>query len=830
MKTKSAIAVLFVLVIIIAGVFLLGGGSGGDDGTLNGNTTNGTNGTPTVGTANGGGGSGGSGSGSGTNGSGSGTGTPTGGSGSGSGTGTSGGTGSGGGSNNLGGGGAGGTGPWSSGGVCGASCGPLFGNWQTGGNGFSWNLEGLGLSSGPTGSNQNPGGNTSQYTLPGYVGYTGHNDNNYRKIWSEDAEKEGTEGLYTGGETTDQKIQNYKQGNYDTSEEEQVKTFLNYSDWQWERTTQLADDWNKDNVDNYDSGGMDLSRAPRGTYVQDSGPVKDAFVRFYSIQQSTRIRKADPTNADPAVQKLILSSGGIGLGPAKTFVKPDGKVLAVTDYRINHSYSDTSGAGYPKYDYWVANDKATVVLYAQGKKDSNGNRPEVPIGTDIASDGVAKIDYTGVTASQLPGINVVDRFKLEVYVSGDIKEEKTTKVSHTHDSNNDNNDGSNDDSSSDSPPPCETGSWYGPATGCATISISGSAPGTTGGVPLSDDDGTVDTDLRTESTTTVVNSFNRSFSRTENVQVVQSDPQAQVAKMPDGTMQIYINTSGYWSRIYMPDNGYVKNIWSFYGRSKFGWGDRYAEYNGTNDPNMTNGSLLRPTRIFLLPPEYTTIKSPDTNATLEVTQWSYDVPAPRMYENVSLAQPMQYNRPQNLLITFPKYQPQVETTAVTVDESQDLTYDRKVSPHNVKVSMNIVDANPSNDTATVRVMVTDKETGAPVRTRPNTLEVQNKDVSTNSSGMWVGEVSYPFDGYIEAEFKPKPWYSVTGQPYTGDADDSVTVTSQTKSDNLFFVALDFLIRLLALCFPLLLILFVGDKITSLDLWPPWRGFTEYKWE
>lgn len=124
---------------------------------------------------------------------------------------------------------------------------------------------------------------------------------------------------------------------------ETVRALANATDATFDRPPAAVGEWNAGDHADFDPGGIDRSVHPAGANLTDVGPVRDAYVRVFSVGPSTVVHRANRT---------------------VTYVASSGTVRAVMDYRVAVPADNTTGPR--RVNYSVERSTVSVELLVNG--------------------------------------------------------------------------------------------------------------------------------------------------------------------------------------------------------------------------------------------------------------------------------------------------------------------------------------------------------------------------------------------------------------------------------------------------------------------------------
>ncbi len=149
---------------------------------------------------------------------------------------------------------------------------------------------------------------------------------------------------------------------------------------------------------------------------------------------------------------------------------------------------------------------------------------------------------------------------------------------------------------------------------------------------------------------------------------------------------------------------------------------------------------------------------------------------------------------------------------VDVDVDPDTVLDVPVSESNLSVAI----LNRSDDSVTVSVRLRNAESGAPINTdsRDGFVLVQGQRFNTTDNGTVEATVPRRIGG-VTARYHPESWWR-TQRGYVGD-----TAVASLYSVELLIVSILFELAVPVSLF--LLAVYMIDRITGWQIWPPWRA-------
>ncbi|WP_415380525.1 hypothetical protein [Halosimplex sp. TS25] len=310
---------------------------------------------------------------------------------------------------------------------------------------------------------------------------------------------------------------------------------------------------------------------------------------------------------------------------------------------------------------------------------------------------------------------------------------------------------------------------------------------------------------------------------TENVTVSDSidvteynlDVSGSYARFPDGDLGIFAFKHDPWLGYELP-GGRINGIWRFYSARDPGWDNLVT---ATAEGVSVNHSTVHPLQVSAYPIKTGPTASPaDTVSIQDAYGWEYDPPSlPSTVHLDVLDQPYQGS-----FMIAARFQTPNQTVAdltayglvngVKTETDPD-AYD-EIPIHRSNLTLDVLNTTSKN--ATVRVTLTDAQTGAPIATeeREGYVVLAGEPVQTGSDGTLTKTIDRPA-GAINARYEPKSWW-LHSTGYVGDSDaSSVQGTVLTLVRWFYRAGVPVALFLLAV--------FFIDRIAGMPVWPPWRG-------
>lgn len=287
------------------------------------------------------------------------------------------------------------------------------------------------------------------------------------------------------------------------------------------------------------------------------------------------------------------------------------------------------------------------------------------------------------------------------------------------------------------------------------------------------------------------------------------------ATFPDGDLGLVLYKNRPWLGYSLP-NGGVRGVWRFYAARNEDW-DSLVTVSDTG--REVAHSPLHPLQVHAYPFEHG--PSPEPAWTVKLTEtFGEETGAPTLPEDVLLdvvTEP--YLASYGMVTRTDTTEHDLEDVravglvqGVTIDVEPRMVADIPISRSNLTVEIE----NQSGESVTVKVHLSDNETGEPISTasREGYLVVQDRRVNTTSNGTVIATVPRRIGG-VTARFEPGSWWRST-HGYTGDTD-----VASLHSAELLLISVLFELAVPVSLF--LLAVFMVDRITGWRIWQPWRA-------
>lgn len=302
----------------------------------------------------------------------------------------------------------------------------------------------------------------------------------------------------------------------------------------------------------------------------------------------------------------------------------------------------------------------------------------------------------------------------------------------------------------------------------------------------------------------------------DSVRVVTSDPEPSVTvgEYPDGDLEIVVNGTTPW-RGYAYGNAYVSGIWRFYTARDSNW-DELVVRNAT--ATTTRHSPLHPLQVNAFPSKTGVRGTPSESVSvLEIS--GRELTAPSLPGGVTLdVVSGQYTTSDGVVARIDT--DGFDRSKLAIDglvrgDAVDLSTEQieTVSIRPSQLDLRVL--NTTDERVTVRTRLQDEATGDPINTaeRDGYVEVAGQQVNTSGNGTVTTTVARQ-PGGITAKYEPGPWWR---------ADRAYTATTDTVAlggSGIAIVTILFQLGIPVALF--LLAVFLVDRSTGMDIFPPWR--------
>ncbi|WP_436927660.1 hypothetical protein [Halosimplex amylolyticum] len=293
------------------------------------------------------------------------------------------------------------------------------------------------------------------------------------------------------------------------------------------------------------------------------------------------------------------------------------------------------------------------------------------------------------------------------------------------------------------------------------------------------------------------------------------DVSGSYARFPDGDLGIFVYKDDPWLGYELP-GGRINGIWRFYSARDPGWDQLVT---ATADGKSVDHSPIHPLQLSAYPIKTGPTASPvETVSIRDVYGWEYQPPSlPGTVHLDVLEQPYRgsfrlaahFQTPNQTISDLTAYGLVHGVKTDTDPEAYE-----EIPIHRSNLTLDVL--NTTSETATVRITLTDAQTGDPIATeeRDGYVMLAGERVQTGSDGTLTKTIDRPA-GAISARYEPKHWW-LHSIGYVGDSDaSSVQGTVLTIVRWIYRAGVPVSLFLLAV--------FFIDRITGMPIWPPWRG-------
>jgi hypothetical protein len=287
-----------------------------------------------------------------------------------------------------------------------------------------------------------------------------------------------------------------------------------------------------------------------------------------------------------------------------------------------------------------------------------------------------------------------------------------------------------------------------------------------------------------------------------------------VGRYPDGDLGLVVYKNQPWLGYRVPD-GEVRGIWRFYSARDTEW-DRLV--HSTREGDQVTNSPAHPLQVNAYPIATGPTATPARNVTLLGT-YGETVAPPTLPDNVRLdLKEEPYTASYGIAARVETSKP-LETVqarglvrGVTVTRSMDAFSRVPIRESNLTLQI----LNQTEETVVIRAHLRDNQTGTAIATdqRDGTLVIGGQRANTTLSGTVTVTVNRPLGG-VSARYEPGDWWA-----------NKVGYTASTDTVALQGSTLALISRLFTLLIPVVLFLlavYLIDRITRWNIWPPWRG-------
>ncbi|WP_338901839.1 hypothetical protein [Salinibaculum marinum] len=284
-------------------------------------------------------------------------------------------------------------------------------------------------------------------------------------------------------------------------------------------------------------------------------------------------------------------------------------------------------------------------------------------------------------------------------------------------------------------------------------------------------------------------------------------------RYPDGDLGVVVYKNQPWLGYEAP-TGSVRGSWRFYSARETGW-DTLAETSSSG--STLRHSPLHPLQVTAFPMETGPTPAPRANVSL-IESFGVNTTAPTLPPNVQLDVPEDsYTASYGLASRLHAANYSLSRLSALglvrgVETSLRPESFSEIPFHRSNLSLDVLNA--SAETTTVRVSLRDRETGDPIETqsREGYVLVDGQRINTTANGTALVTLAGDRTS-VSARYEPERWWDVN-PAYTGDS--TIVYTGGST--------LQVLSVLYQTSIPIglfLVAVFLIDRITGWDIWPPW---------
>lgn len=529
-------------------------------------------------------------------------------------------------------------------------------------------------------------------------------------------------------------------------------------DYPFGRPPEAVETWNAGDHQEFPRTDANTSVYPPHVNLTDEDWIKDAYIQLFAIQPSTITH--------------------VAAADTRHYIRPSGKVLGTTDYRIDflpeerHDYNPPSPAP----------GETVLVEEVVTRRLVNHEMSNITLRADgdpVAVTGpthTPRFAYTGLPQS-------TERLSLSVTISATLKQTTRRKYRAAHKD-------------------CETRPVAGNNTTTVTECV-------------------VD---YTTFWTTEVDYLNRETTvrDTTTVDIYDLSPMATRATFTDGRRALAVNrsTGDPWAA-YTTAQGTVHNLWHFYSTRNQHWDTLVVS---TKSGTTHRSSNAIPLHVHAFPSAGGAYTRSGFGG-LEVTEtWGSDRSAPVLPDPITVPVVSGTYRQRSVVVAQSDGEiapdGRVTVSGLVRGTETTTTVSRTRRQRATTLDVTLLDVNRSAGTVTVRVSLHEAATAQPIglRSRPGVIVVHGVTVEPGASGTAV--VTVPLaSGLVTATYKPGAWWT-TDPVYAPARATAGLPTAWPTPIRLLTTG----VTLLAWLSPLLLAIYLLDRLlTKGRLWPPWRN-------
>ncbi|MFW6437278.1 MAG: hypothetical protein ACOCYZ_06560 [Halococcoides sp.] len=283
------------------------------------------------------------------------------------------------------------------------------------------------------------------------------------------------------------------------------------------------------------------------------------------------------------------------------------------------------------------------------------------------------------------------------------------------------------------------------------------------------------------------------------------------ADYPDGTTALAVTANRPWLG-YSTDQGNVTGTWRLYSARDPSWDT--LEYARENDTTQRH-SPLHPLQVNAFPMATGASAAEPTARVVATDGERYE--APTLPENVELGVPNgTYTGSRTIVTRLPEAVSEIRARGFVRGQSTTVdTADFETVPIH-RSNLTLAVRNDSRSTTRIEVHLRDAATGDPIDTadRDGFVVIDGERVNTTDDGTAL--VTLDDSGtFVSARYEPGDWWDHD----RGYVEDSVTLSLGGPSLHVLVAVFRFAVPVGLF----LLAAYLIDRITTWQLWPPWRG-------
>ena len=288
-----------------------------------------------------------------------------------------------------------------------------------------------------------------------------------------------------------------------------------------------------------------------------------------------------------------------------------------------------------------------------------------------------------------------------------------------------------------------------------------------------------------------------------------------IAEYPNGDLGLVVYKNQPWLGYQLP-NGDVRGVWRFYSARDTDWDTLVYS---SDDGERTTHSPLQPLQVNAYPIETGPTPSPRQNVTI-LDVYGTSTSPPTLPSNIHLDVLKDSYTASYGIATRATADEQPETVrawGLVRSAGAERPADEFVRIQIFKSNLTLQVINQTEDTVTVQTSLRNANTDVPINTDErdgDVVIVNGQRVNTSGNGTVTTTIERP-PGGVSARYEPGHWW-LNSPGYAGDSDTVLLrgTVSQLVS-TLFQIGVPVSLFLLAV--------FLIDRITGWQIWPPWRS-------